>query len=80
MASIRAKCRRDFAPGSECEFPDAYVDPYPESWANLLLYAEHGSALLTDLDIESPVLTGALEYFDRAKRPQRPMSSGQNRA
>lgn len=38
---------------------------YPEFWANLMLYAEHGSALLAELEVDSQVLTNALAYFER---------------
>lgn len=32
-----------------CEFPDAYVDPYPEAWAALAKYASRGLALVDTL-------------------------------
>jgi hypothetical protein len=57
--------KQSYTDGSECEFPDAYVDPYPEFWGKLMLYAEHGGALLADLEVDSAVLTNALSYFER---------------
>lgn len=49
-----------------CEFPDAYVDPYPEFFAALTKYAEHGARIV---EIASHDPNGALEapvaaYFD----------------
>lgn len=38
-----------------CEYPDAYVDPYPEFYTRLVRYAELGLGLLDELD-------GALGY------------------
>lgn len=32
-----------------CEFPDAYVDPYPDMWAGLARYAARGTALVNVL-------------------------------
>jgi hypothetical protein len=57
--------KQSYTDGSVCEFPDAYVDPYPEFWTGLLGYAERGSELLTGLETNSPVLAGAVEYFSR---------------
>jgi hypothetical protein len=36
-----------------CEFPDAYVDPYPELWAALAKYAARGLALVNTLPAET---------------------------
>lgn len=57
--------KQSYTDGSDCEFPDAYVDPYPEFWASLITYAERGSELLTGLDTDSAVLTRAQDYFAR---------------
>ena len=34
-----------YTEGAACEFPAAYVDPYPEFYAALVAFAEHGLAL-----------------------------------
>lgn len=57
--------KQSYTDGSDCEFPDAYVDPYPEFWASLIEYAERGSELLDGLDTDSAVLTEAQAYFSR---------------
>jgi hypothetical protein len=55
-----------YTTSSVCEFPDAYVDPYPAFWSALLAYAEHGKALLTQLELDdSMVVARASGYFDR---------------
>ncbi len=50
----------------DCEFPDAYVDPYPAFWAQLLQFADSGAALLDSLDLpDSEVARNASDYFAR---------------
>jgi FAD/FMN-containing dehydrogenase len=35
-----------YLPGQPvCEYPDAYVEPYPEFWKALVAFAEHGKSL-----------------------------------
>ena len=46
-----------------CSFPKAYVDPYPEFFARLVVFAEHGSTLATELQLEDDGATR--EYFER---------------
>src|SRR5690606_5375546 len=56
--------KQSYTVGSVCEFPDAYVDPYPAFWGSLQRYAERGAELLAGLDIEgSAVATNATAYF-----------------
>ncbi|HET6283253.1 MAG TPA: DUF3160 domain-containing protein [Polyangia bacterium] len=44
-----------------CEYPDAYVDPYPELWAALGRYAARGTALVRQLP--DAYRTQAASYF-----------------
>ncbi len=49
-----------------CDYPDAYVEPYPAFWARLVAFAEHGRTLVNDLALAGaapPDSVGA--YFDR---------------
>lgn len=46
-----------------CSFPKAYVDPYPEFFARLVVFAEHGRTLATELEFEDDGATKA--YFER---------------
>jgi hypothetical protein len=50
---------------SDCEYPAAYVDPYPVFWKKLLSLAERGALLLQGLNVDSPVLDRASAYFAR---------------
>jgi hypothetical protein len=49
-----------------CEFPDAYVDPYPEFYENLVRYAERGAEFVDALGFGSLNIGGpdASEYFE----------------
>jgi hypothetical protein len=37
--------KQSYTAGDVCEFPDGYVDPYPEFYAALMRYAERGEAV-----------------------------------
>jgi hypothetical protein len=54
--------------GVICEYPDAYVEPYPQFFAALVRFAEHGLQLLTDLALplrnETQIVSA---YFDRLR-------------
>lgn len=45
-----------------CEFPDAYVDPYPELWAALARYAARGLDILTNT-LKAPTTMRAGAHF-----------------
>ncbi|MGH1344195.1 MAG: DUF3160 domain-containing protein [Nannocystales bacterium] len=46
-----------------CSYPKAYVDPYPEFFARLVVFAEHGKTLADDLQLDDD---GAMkQYFER---------------
>jgi hypothetical protein len=38
--------KQSYTSGNVCEFPDAYVDPYPEAFARLMLFAQKGKDLV----------------------------------
>lgn len=42
--------KQSYTTGTVCEYPDAYVDPYPEFFGRLVDFAEYGLSLITDLD------------------------------
>jgi hypothetical protein len=44
--------KQSYTVGTECEFPDAYVEPYPELFHALARFAERGQALTLDLDLQ----------------------------
>lgn len=41
--------KQSYTSGASCEFPDAYVDPYPEFYAAIGAFAVHGLAMLEEL-------------------------------
>jgi hypothetical protein len=53
-----------------CEFPDAYVDPYPAFWKALQSYADQGArvAKLFPTSTETSLQTFVASYFDNLKR------------
>jgi hypothetical protein len=46
-----------------CEFPDAYVDPYPEAWAGIVQLARLGQSIATALPASPGIGTGIGPYF-----------------
>lgn len=57
--------KQSYTVGGECEFPDAYVDPYPEFWARIIQLAERGTQIIDGLQVESSTLQRATDYFQR---------------
>lgn len=50
-----------------CEYPDAYVEPYPELFARLGAFAARGSELLGGLKTDSPKSDSIGTYFNRLR-------------
>jgi hypothetical protein len=56
--------KQSYTGGVVCDFPDAYVDPYPAFYAALQAYADRGAALVADLQFSDAMLTSrAQSYF-----------------
>ncbi|WP_437731630.1 DUF3160 domain-containing protein [Sorangium sp. So ce1335] len=45
--------KQSYTGGATCEFPDAYVDPYPGFYARIAEMAEHGGNVVEALDLSS---------------------------
>ncbi len=59
--------KQSYTDGPACEFPRAYVDPYPAFYAAIGAYARRGQALLDDLDLgaDAPAQVQAIkDHFD----------------
>lgn len=58
--------KQSYTAGILCEFPDAYVDPYPEAFARVAAFATHGKKIATLLGStqSSELVTRMNEYFD----------------
>lgn len=53
--------------GIECEFPDAYVEAYPEFFGKIHDYAAHALGLFEELELEpDPSVTRHLERLSAA--------------
>jgi hypothetical protein len=53
-----------YTDGTSCEFPDAYVDPYPEVYARVGALAAKGKAMLDSLELRPDLATSLHAYFD----------------
>ena len=53
--------KQSYTDGTVCEFPDAYVEPYPEFFRSLVRYAELGQSVTADLSFE-----GDYAFYDEA--------------
>ncbi|HKP59143.1 MAG TPA: DUF3160 domain-containing protein [Polyangiales bacterium] len=57
-----------YAPGGACEFPDAYVDPYPEFYAAIIRLAEHGAVWTDSIALFAPDFAQRTYlYFDHLR-------------
>lgn len=62
--------KQSYTTGNLCEFPDAYVDPYPELFHAITRFAERGQASLSALDAKPETEAAAVAesigaYFER---------------
>jgi hypothetical protein len=55
--------KQSYTVGTVCEFPDAYVDPYPELFARIGAFAQAGSELVAGLDFSSSSNPSAGDWF-----------------
>lgn len=60
--------KQSYTAGATCEYPDAYVDPYPDFFKAVVKFAERAQALLGDLAIEGDLGEKAQNYFARVAR------------
>lgn len=54
--------KQSYTGGATCEFPDAYVEPYPEFFAQIQAYAEHALSVVDNVAFPAP--PGAREHFE----------------
>jgi hypothetical protein len=62
--------KQSYTVSTSCEFPDAYVEPYPEFFYAIARYAELGRTLVADLQLaRSPQIGGVVgSYFENTAR------------
>lgn len=57
--------KQSYTSGALCEYPDAYVDPYPELFEAIVGFAEQAETVLSNLDWSSEFASTATAYFGR---------------
>ena len=61
--------KQSYTSEASCEYPDAYVDPYPELFTKLAAFAARGSTLMAELELPDDLLVQAVAtYFERVRR------------
>ncbi|HTV17680.1 MAG TPA: DUF3160 domain-containing protein [Polyangiaceae bacterium] len=63
--------KQSYTDGTACEFPDAYVEPYPEFFHAIARFAERGQSVAQDLDLEgenAPLGARIADYFSTLGR------------
>ncbi len=58
--------KQSYTSGVTCEFPDAYVEPYPRFFGALEDYAAHALGVIAELPYEAP--PGTTEHFENFAR------------
>ena len=58
--------KQSYTGGVSCEFPDAYVDPYPEFYRAIEALAQQGRQIVQNLGlgVRPELITGIVAYFD----------------
>jgi len=61
--------KQSYTGGASCQFPDAYVDPYPAFYGKIAELAEHGVDLAAELDLsQNPYLQMQIPaYFQKLR-------------
>jgi hypothetical protein len=57
--------KQSYTSPAACEFPDGYVEPYPEFFAKLGEFAERGKEMMADVAAGTTTGERATNYFDR---------------
>jgi hypothetical protein len=58
--------KQSYSTGISCEYPDAYVDPYPQFFARLVAFAERGQALAATFG-NAPLASRVAGYFQKLR-------------
>ncbi len=57
--------KQSYTSGAACEYPDAYVDPYPEFFAAIVRFAERADELIAKLELDASLAQPIRDYFAR---------------
>jgi hypothetical protein len=66
--------KQSYTSSAACEFPDAYVDPYPDFFQAVVRFAERAQELVTSLDLETGFDQQVQDYFARVARINRTLA------
>jgi len=60
--------KQSYTGGAACEYPDAYVDPYPELFTRLAGFASHGATLMAELKLpDEDLVRMVTAYFEQVR-------------
>ncbi|WP_437928698.1 DUF3160 domain-containing protein [Sorangium sp. So ce291] len=60
--------KQSYTSNASCEYPDAYVDPYPEFFDAVVGFAERAQELTATIDLEPGFRSQVQDYFGRVAR------------
>jgi hypothetical protein len=66
-----AYAKQSYTASIICDFPDAYVEPYPELFDEIATYAAKGKALIAGLELAKPLAGPLAAYFDGLEKAAR---------
>jgi hypothetical protein len=55
--------KQSYTSGAACEYPEAYVDPYPDFFEAVVTFAERAQELTSGLGLEGPLGERVQQYF-----------------
>lgn len=60
--------KQSYTSSAACEYPDAYVDPYPDFFQSIIKFAERAIAVTAELELEGDLGQRIEDYFGRVAR------------
>jgi hypothetical protein len=60
--------KQSYTSSAACEYPEAYVDPYPEFFEQMVRFAERAQELTAGLGLEGDFATRVQGYFEKVAR------------
>jgi hypothetical protein len=60
--------KQSYTSGAACEYPEAYIDPYPEFFRSMVRFAERAQELLAGLELSGELGGQVQDYFARVAR------------
>ncbi|HEX6273998.1 MAG TPA: DUF3160 domain-containing protein [Polyangiaceae bacterium] len=57
--------KQSYTSAAACEYPDAYVDPYPEFFQGVVRFAERAQSLVAGLELDGEFAVRVQDYFGK---------------